>query len=87
MSLVPATRGRRILVCDDEPQIVRALRVVLHDAGFDVATAASAAEALDKAAVRPPDAAIIDMTLPDRDGVEVTRSPREPSGPTSSWPA
>ena len=77
MSLVPATRGRRILVCDDEPQGVRALRVVLHDAGFDVATAASAAEALDKAAVRPPDAAIIDLILPDRDGVEVTQSLRE----------
>ena len=68
---------RRILVCDDEPQILRALRVVLRDAGFDVVTAASADEALDAAAVRPPDAAIIDLVLPDRDGVEVTRSLRE----------
>jgi two-component system KDP operon response regulator KdpE len=69
--------GRRILVCDDEPQILRALRVVLRDAGFDVVTAASAEEALDAAAVRPPDAAIVDLVLPDRDGVEVTRSLRE----------
>jgi two-component system KDP operon response regulator KdpE len=69
--------GRRILVCDDEPQILRALRVVLRDADFDVITAASAEEALDAAAVRPPDAAIIDLVLPDRDGVEVTRSLRE----------
>jgi two-component system KDP operon response regulator KdpE len=69
--------GRRILVCDDEPQILRALRVVLRDAGFDVITAASAEEALDAAAVRPPDAAIVDLVLPDRDGVEVTRSLRE----------
>ena len=69
--------GRRILVCDDEPQILRALRVVLRDVGFEVVTAASAEEALDAAAVRPPDAAIIDLVLPDRDGVEVTRSLRE----------
>ena len=69
--------GRRILVCDDEPQILRALRVILRDAGFEVATAASAEEALDRSAVNPPDAAIVDLVLPDRDGVEVTRSIRE----------
>jgi two-component system, OmpR family, KDP operon response regulator KdpE len=71
------TGGPRILVCDDEPQILRALRVVLVDAGFDVVTAASAEEALDAAAVRPPQAAIIDLILPDRDGVHVTRALRE----------
>jgi two-component system, OmpR family, KDP operon response regulator KdpE len=69
--------GRRVLVCDDEPQILRALRVILRDAGFDVATAASAAEALDTTAAQPPDAAIVDLVLPDRDGVEVTRAIRE----------
>ena len=68
---------RRILVCDDEPQILRALRVILRDAGFEVITAASAEEALDRSAVHPPDAAIVDLVLPDRDGVEVTRSIRE----------
>jgi two-component system KDP operon response regulator KdpE len=69
--------GRRILVCDDEPQILRALRVILRDAGFEVVTAASAEEALDTSAVQPPDAAIVDLVLPDGDGVEVTRSIRE----------
>ena len=69
--------GTRILVCDDEPQILRALRVVLNDAGFDVVTAASADEALDAAVIRPPQAAILDLLLPDRDGVEVARSLRE----------
>jgi two-component system, OmpR family, KDP operon response regulator KdpE len=69
--------GRRILVCDDEPQILRALRVILRDAGFEVITAASAEEALDRSAVHPPDAAIVDLVLPDRDGIEVTRSIRE----------
>ena len=71
------SNGPRILVCDDEPQILRALRVVLVDAGFEVVTAASAEEALDAAAVRPPQAAIIDLILPDRDGVQVTRALRE----------
>jgi two-component system, OmpR family, KDP operon response regulator KdpE len=67
----------RILVCDDEPQILRALRVVLRDAGFEVIAAETAAQALDQAAVRPPEAAIIDLVLPDSDGVEVTRRLRE----------
>ena len=67
----------RVLVCDDEPQILRALRVILRDAGHEVVTAATAEEALDAVAVRPPDAAILDLILPDGDGVEITRSIRE----------
>ena len=67
----------RVLVCDDEPQIVRALKVVLRDAGFEALPAETAEEALDAAAVRPPDAAIIDLVLPDGDGVEVCRALRE----------
>jgi two-component system, OmpR family, KDP operon response regulator KdpE len=67
----------RVLVCDDEPQILRALRVILREAGFEVLPAASAREALDRAAVQPADAAIVDLVLPDRDGVEVCRSLRE----------
>jgi two-component system KDP operon response regulator KdpE len=63
----------RVLVCDDEAQIVRALRVILRDAGFEAVTAATGEEALDLAAVRPPEAAILDLMLPDLDGVEVTR--------------
>jgi two-component system, OmpR family, KDP operon response regulator KdpE len=70
------TKGDRILVCDDEPQILRALQVILNDAGFEVATASSATQALDSASVRPPEAAIVDLILPDRDGVEVVRSIR-----------
>jgi two-component system KDP operon response regulator KdpE len=69
--------GERILVLDDELAIVRALRVVLRDAGYDVVVAATAEEALDRAAVRPPDAAIVDLVLPDGDGVDVTRRLRE----------
>ncbi len=67
---------QRVLVCDDEPQILRALRVILHDAGFEVDPAATATEALDRAALRAPQAAIIDLVLPDGDGVEVCRQLR-----------
>jgi two-component system KDP operon response regulator KdpE len=69
--------GLRVLVCDDEPQILRALRVVLREAGFDVVPVATAQEALDRAAVQPPDAAIIDLVLPDGDGIDVCRALRE----------
>ena len=68
---------RRVLVCDDETQILRAIRVILRDAGFDVLPASNAQEALDAAAVQAPDAAIVDLILPDGDGVEVTRALRE----------
>jgi two-component system KDP operon response regulator KdpE len=67
----------RILVCDDEPQILRALKVILRDAGYEAVTAGSGEEALDRAAVRPPEAAILDLMLPDLDGVELTRRLRE----------
>jgi two-component system KDP operon response regulator KdpE len=67
----------RILVCDDEPQILRALKVILRDAGFEAVTAATGEEALDRAAVKPPEAAILDLMLPDIDGVELTRRLRE----------
>jgi two-component system KDP operon response regulator KdpE len=67
----------RVLVCDDEPQILRALRVVLRDAGFATLPATTAREALDTAALQAPDAAIIDLVLPDGDGIEVTRRLRE----------
>jgi two-component system, OmpR family, KDP operon response regulator KdpE len=67
----------RVLVVDDEPQIVRALKVVLREAGFAAVPAETASQALDLAAVRPPDAAIVDLVLPDGDGVEVTRRLRE----------
>jgi two-component system KDP operon response regulator KdpE len=67
----------RVLVVDDEPQILRALRVVLREAGFEPVDAATADEALDRAAVRPPDAAIVDLLLPDGDGVDVARRLRE----------
>jgi two-component system, OmpR family, KDP operon response regulator KdpE len=67
----------RVLVCDDEPQILRALKVILRDAGYEAVPAGNGEEALDRASVRPPAAAIVDLMLPDIDGVEVTKRLRE----------
>ncbi len=66
----------RILVVDDEPQIVRALRTSLQGSGYDVDTAASAQEALAKAAMRPPAGVILDLVLPDGSGIDVCRELR-----------
>ena len=64
-----STPRRRVLVVDDEPQILRGLRIVLRDAGYEAMPAATAQEALDLAALHPPDAAIIDLMLPGLDGL------------------
>jgi two-component system KDP operon response regulator KdpE len=69
--------GQRVLVVDDERQILRALKVILREAGYEVAEAMSVEEALDRAAVRPPDAAIVDLMLPDGSGIELCRRLRE----------
>lgn len=66
----------RVLVVDDELQILRALKVILRDAGYEPVAVATAEEALDAAATRPPDAAIVDLVLPDGDGIEVCRQLR-----------
>ncbi len=71
------TGSARVLVCDDEAQILRALKVILRDVGYEAVPAATGEEALDLAAVRPPAAAIVDLMLPDIDGVEVTQRLRE----------
>jgi two-component system KDP operon response regulator KdpE len=60
-----------VLVIDDEPQIVRALRINLRARQYEVHAAASASEALESAAKHPPDLVILDLGLPDMNGVEV----------------
>jgi two-component system KDP operon response regulator KdpE len=67
---------QHVLVVDDEPQILRALQTNLRGAGYDVTTAATGEEALSAAAIRPPDAVILDLVLPDRSGTEVARELR-----------
>ncbi len=61
----------RVLVVDDEPQILRALRINLRARQYEVATAATGTGALEEAARTPPDLVILDLGLPDMDGVDV----------------
>ncbi len=60
-----------VLVVDDEPQILRALRINLRVRNYDVYTAASGTEALEVAAHHPPDLVLLDLGLPDLEGTEV----------------
>jgi two-component system KDP operon response regulator KdpE len=69
--------GARILVVDDEPQILSALETTLRGAGYEVETAATGEDALIQASVRPPDGVILDLVLPGKSGVEVCRELRE----------
>jgi two-component system KDP operon response regulator KdpE len=61
----------RVLVVDDEPQILRALAINLRARGYEVSTAGDGGEALQVAAAHPPDVVILDLGLPDLDGVDV----------------
>ena len=66
----------KVLVVDDEPQILRAVTASLRGAGYDVTTADTAEAALTAAAVAPPDAVILDLVLPDGRGTDVVRELR-----------
>ena len=66
-----------ILVIDDEPQILRALRTILTEKQFKVTTANRGEEGLTLAATQEPDLVILDLGLPDMDGVEVCTRLRE----------
>jgi two-component system KDP operon response regulator KdpE len=68
--------GTRVLVVDDEQQILRALRTSLRGAGYEVDTADSVESALAAAAMRPPEAVILDLVLPDGTGTDVARELR-----------
>jgi two-component system KDP operon response regulator KdpE len=67
----------QILVIDDEPQIQRAIRTILTEKGFRVTTASNGEEGLTLAAANEPDIIILDLGLPDMDGVEVCSRLRE----------
>jgi two-component system, OmpR family, KDP operon response regulator KdpE len=69
-------RNARVLVVDDEPQILRAVQIKLRSAGYTVDTAATAQEAVMKAGMRPPAAIILDVLLPDGRGTDVCRELR-----------
>jgi DNA-binding response OmpR family regulator len=63
----------RILVIDDEPSVVDALKMILSDKGYEAASAVTAREALELARRHPFDVAIIDLKLPDLSGLDLFR--------------
>jgi two-component system, OmpR family, KDP operon response regulator KdpE len=71
------SEGARVLVVDDEPQIVRGLKVILRKAGYEVEAAETKREAIDALSVRPPDAMVLDLVLPDGSGVDVCADARK----------
>jgi two-component system, OmpR family, KDP operon response regulator KdpE len=71
-----AARPARLLIVEDEPALLRALRIDLRARGYEVVAAASGADALDQARRRPPDAVLLDLGLPDTDGTQVIRQLR-----------
>jgi len=68
--------GERILVVDDEPEILRCLRPALTACGYDVLPAATGREALQALAARAPDIVLLDLGLPDMDGKDVIAQAR-----------
>lgn len=68
--------GERILIVDDEPQILRALRTALAGHGFDVETAQDGETALAMLAAHTPDALVLDLMMPGVDGLEILRDLR-----------
>ena len=73
MSAAEAVKEQCILVVDDEPAILRALTSALTARGYRVTQAMTGQSAIDMVAVDPPDAVVLDLRLPDLDGVEVCR--------------
>jgi two-component system KDP operon response regulator KdpE len=71
-----AARAARVLIVEDEPALLRALRINLRARGYDVAVASAGREALAQARQRPPDVVVLDLGLPDIDGTEVIRDLR-----------
>lgn len=64
---------KRVLLAEDEPNIVESLRFLLQRAGFDVDVEANGRAALDAVALSRPDVLILDVMLPELDGLEVLR--------------
>ena len=71
-----ASPASRVLVVEDEPALLRALRINLRARGYEVVTASAGRQALAEARQRPPDVVVLDLGLPDLDGTEVIRDLR-----------
>ena len=72
-----ATQGPLVLIVEDEPQVLRFLRATLEAHDYRLAESTSGKDALTQAAMRNPDVILLDLGLPDMDGIEVTTRLRE----------
>jgi two-component system phosphate regulon response regulator PhoB len=71
----------RVLIVDDDPDILRLVSFNIAEAGFDVVTASTGRQALEMVQKQPPDLIILDLMLPDVDGMEVCRTLRQQNLP------
>ena len=69
----------KILIVDDEPKITQVVKLYLERDGFEVATAANGRQAVERASTYKPDLIVLDLNLPDIDGLEVCRTIRKQS--------
>ncbi len=67
---IAQTRGPRVIVCDDDPSLLKVASGILENAGFSAVTATSGEELLEKARARRPDAIVLDLVLPGMSGWE-----------------
>ena len=72
--------GRRILIVDDEPELVRALTLRLHSAGYETISAGDGLAATEMAISCQPDLVLLDIGLPHQDGYQVARKLRTADG-------
>jgi two-component system KDP operon response regulator KdpE len=78
----------KILIADDDPQILRALRITLTAKGYEIITATNGAEAISAAIDHKPDIYLLDLGMPELDGIDVIHGIRGWSeSPSSSSPA
>jgi DNA-binding response OmpR family regulator len=79
VALMTAAKAHSILVVEDEPSIASFIAMYLKKAGFAVRTSTTGADALEKASAEPPNLIVLDLMLPDVDGIEICRRIRQRS--------
>ena len=71
--------GRKILLADDDPDVIEVVSILLEDEGYEIATARDGAEALEKIKQEDPDLVILDLLMPKVDGFAVFTQLRDPA--------
>jgi len=79
---LPRTAARKVLVVDDDRTTARAIEIILRDAGYDATSCFDGTAALNAARRDPPDVALIDIHLPDLNGLILAQQLRQLLGPT-----